>query len=76
MENPHPIHITINKETCSEVNTEIVAVKPFDKETMDAIHGFNWLQPSQQKPGIERGSHKQKPCQLELKGTEKTEQNE
>lgn len=63
-------HIIKNKETCSDKNTNSATVQPFGKEIMDPVHGFNWFQPSQQKPGIEMGSHKQKRCQLELKGTE------
>lgn len=47
---------------------------PFDKETMGVTHEFN--QPSQQKPGTEMGLNQQKHCQLVLKGTDNTRQDE
>ena len=46
-----PNHIAKNEKGCSAENTKSVDEQPFDKETMDVIHGLN--QPFQQKPGIE-----------------------
>lgn len=43
-------------------------------EIMGVTHGFN--QPSQQKPGIEMRLNHQKHCQLVLKGTENTREDE
>ena len=58
-----------------EENTKGMVVVPFDKEINVGVnHGFN--QPSQQKLRIEMGLYQQKHCQLGLKETEKTRQNE